>query len=377
MRKKNKKIISILALGIFMTLTPGNAMAAAGSDTGEMDLEQVIENTISGNSSLNLYNKKIDVAKTALEEADLQTGEETDYQQEMRLSVNPGRRQLELDNLNWDKDQKQDSVVTKSKQLYFQYIIQDKLIEIQKDKIQTLKTALQNKKTGIDVGTEAQNSLIDDQVNLDTAETELQQLLNDKESIRMKLNINMGKSVNSVLNLKSEDIPYEEYTLEDVGAIAEKMSKECHSVTSMNKELELDRTEEGIAEMYDDDENQLERAAYPNTDYKSYAETLSDTITNLEYQVIDEENSVNAKVRIDYNNILSLNNTVTSKKLDYDQAVILYNTEKSKLEVGMSTQLQVDTAEESMKEAECQYNEAKIDYLTAVEQFKSYIKDFN
>lgn len=376
MKKKSKQIISILALGIFMTLTPAKAMAAATSDTAEMDLDQVIQNTISGNSSLNLYNKKIDVAKTALEEADLQTGTETDYQQEMRLSVNPGRRQLELDNLNWDKDQKQDSVVTKSKQLYYQYLVQDKLIEIQKDKIERLKKALENKKTGIDVGTEAQNSLIDDQVNLDAAETGLQQLLNDKESIRMKLNINMGKNVNAEVNLKSQDIPYEEYTLEDIGTLAEKLSDESHTVTSMNRELELDRTEEGIAEMYDDDKNQLERAAYPNTDYKSYAETLMDTITNLEYQVIDEGNSVNAKVRIDYNNILSLNNTVISKKLDYDQAVILYNTEKSKLDVGMSTQLEVDAAEESMKDAECQYNEAKIDYLAAVEQFKSYVKDF-
>ena len=212
---------------------------------------------------------------------------------------------------------------------------------------------------------------------MDTAQTEMQQLLNDRESIRMKLNINMGKDVDDNLNLQSVDIPYEEYTVEDIGALAKNMSEGCHLVTSLNRELELDNTEVGIAELYDNDENQLERAAHPNTDYKSYAETLSDAIINLDYQIIDQKNSVNAKVRTDYNDILNLSNTVKSKKLDYDQAVILYNTEKSKLDVGMSTQLDCDAAEEAMNDADCQYNKAKIDYIAAVEQFKSYVKDFN
>ena len=201
-----------------------------------MDLDTAVKNSISGNSALSLYNKKIQVAIAAAEDASNDPCDETDYQTEMRLNVNPQRRQLELDNLNWEKDQKQNSVMTDSKQYYYGYLIQEELIKIQQSKIERLKKVIENKKLGIDVGTEAQTSLIDDQVNLDTAAAELEQLLNDKESLRMKLNINMGKDVDTALNLKSEDIPYEEYTIEDIGALAKSMSEGYHSITSMNRE---------------------------------------------------------------------------------------------------------------------------------------------
>jgi len=375
MFKKFKVSISFLIMTVFLIINPITALAAENT-AAAMDLDTVMKNTVSSNSALSLYDKKIETATAAEEDATNDPGDETDYQTEMRLSVNPQRRQLELDNLNWEKDQKQDSVTTDSKQYYYGYLIQEELIKIQQSKIERLKKVLENKKLGIDVGTEAQTSLIDDQVNLDTAEVGLEQLSNDKESLRMKLNINMGKDVDTAINLKSEDIPYEEYTVEDIGALAKNMSEEYHSITSLNRELELDKVEKGIAEIYDDDKNQLERAGSPNTDYKSYAETLGDDITNLEYAVIDEQNAINAKVRTDYNNLLNLNNTVLSKKLDYDQAQILYNSEKAKFSVGMSTKLSCDAAEENMKAATCEYNKAKLDYLVSVEQFKSYVKDF-
>lgn len=374
MIKKTNIVISSLIMAVIFTLGTIPVLGASETSTGTMGLDTVIRKTIDDNPSLRLYYKKISVSKSAAIEAKRDRGNETKYQEDMRLNVNPERRVLELDNLQWEKDEKEASVVNESKQYYYQSIIQDQLIEIQKSKIKRLEKALEDKKLGIDVGTEAQTSLIDDQVNLNQAQTALQQLMNDKENVRMKLNINMGVDVDADINLTPVDVPYEEFTVKDIGALAIKMSKEYHSVKSMDRELILDNIESGIADKYDDDKNQLERAGSPNTDYKSYAETLDDNIIDLGYSIADESRSINAKVRMDYNNILNLNNIALSKKLDYDKAQILYNVEITKFNVGMSTQMNCDAASETLKAATCEYNKAKLDYFIGVEQFKIYTK---
>ena len=186
----------------------------------------------------------------------------------------------------------------------------------------------------------------------------------------------MGTNVDADLNLKFEEVPYNEFTVDDIDNLADSMSKGYYSILSKNRELALDQKEKDIASSYDSGENQLARAAYPNTDYKSYAETLGDTITNLQYALGDEGLSINAKVRTDYNNILNLSSNVLSRKLDYEEAQILLNSEKAKLKVGMSTQSSCDAAEEKLQSAACEYNKAKLDYFISVEKFKYYVSDF-
>ncbi|MGH4139584.1 TolC family protein [Clostridium sp.] len=384
MNKKAKLVVSSLAiLGVLSTI--GMPVFGANKNSTEvMDMESVIAAVASGNSSLSLYDKKIKILTEKInavvpydEETNYDRGtraDETDYQREMRLNVNPPRRELELHNLLWDKQQDQDEIVISSKQYYYQYVLQDQIIELQKSKIERLKKVLENKKAGIDIGTEAGYTLIDDQVNVNDAETALLQLINEKENIRMKLNINMGKNVDAPLMVKTKDIPYEEYKADKLDDVVAKTSKGYHTITAMSEEIRLDTKEKGIADEYDTDPNQLVRAASPNTDYKSWSETLGDTIVNLGYDLTDESIDVESKIRTDYNNVLNLNNTVLVKKLDCDKAETLLNTEKARLTAGQSVQLSVDTAQEMLNAATVELSKAKIDYFEDAQQFKNYIK---
>ncbi|MGK0467395.1 TolC family protein [Clostridium sp.] len=384
MNKKAKLIVSSLAiLGIFSTIGMP-VFGVSEKSTGVMDITSVIAAVASGNSSLSLYDKKIKIVTEKInavvpydEETNYDRGtraDETDYQREMRLNVNPPRRELELHNLLWDKQQNQDEVVLSSKEYYYQYVLQDQIIELQKSKIERLKKVLQNKKQGIDIGTEAGYTLIDDQVNVNDAETELLQLVNDKENIRMKLNINMGKNVDAALTVKTTDIPYEEYKVDNLDDVVVKMSKEYHTITAMNEEIRLDKKEKGIADEYDTDPNQLVRAASPNTDYKSWSETLGDTIVNLGYDLTDESRNVESQIRTDYNNVLNSNNIVLTKKLDCDKAETLLKAEQARLNQGQSVQLSVDSAQEILNAATIDLNKAKIEYFAHAQQFKNYIK---
>ncbi len=384
MNKKAKLIVSSLAiLGVLSTIAIP-AFGVSEKSTGVMDINSIIEAVGSGNSSLSLYDKKIKIVTEKVnaivpykDETSYDRGmraDETDYQMEMRLNVNPPRRELELHNLLWDKQQKQDEVVLSSKQYYYQYVLQDQIIELQKSKIERLKKVLANKKAGIDIGTEAGYTLIDDQVNVNDAETALLQLVNEKENIRMKLNINMGKNVDSPLTVKTTDIPYAEYKIDNLEDVVVKMSKGYHSITAMNEEIRLDTKEKGIADKYDTDPNQLVRAASPNTDYKSWSELLGDTIVNLGYDLTDESRDVESKIRTDYNNVLNFNNTVLVKQLDCDKAETLLKAEKARVTAGQSVQVSVDLAQENLNNATIDLNKAKIDYFAKVQQFKNYIK---
>lgn len=373
----NKKvrvvILSLAILGMFTTaVTP--VFGVSEESTGAVDINVVISAIASGNSSLKLYDKKIKISQAKINEVVEVPDHETDYKREMRLNVNPGRRELELVNLLWDKAKKQDEIVLSSKQYYYQYVVQDEMIELQQSKIERLKKVLDNKKQGIDIGTEAGYNLIDDQVNLNDAQTTLSGLINEKENIRMKLNINMGKSVDAAINVKSVDIPYEEYKLDNLDDIVAKMSKGYHTITAMNEEMRMDTKEKDIADKYDTDLNQLVRAASPNTDYKSWSETLGDIIVNLGYDVTDEARNVESKVRTDYNNVLNLDNNVLSKKLDCDKAETVLSAEQARLNVGQNTQITVDAAAETLKAATLELNKAKIEYFVSVQQFKNYIK---
>lgn len=375
MIKKQAKVAAFITAA-FLIFGVVTVQGADGSNSKVLNINEVIEKTKSGDSALSLYNEKIQVAIAATEAAKVPKDGETPYQTEMRQTINPQRRLLEQDSLKWEKNNKEKEAVLNSKQYYYKYLLQDQLIEVQKYKIERLKKVLEDKKLEIKVGTKAETTLIDDQVNLNAAETALQQLENEKKTIRMKLNINMGSNVDSELNLKATDIPYSEFSVSDIKKIADSMSNSYYSLSLKTRELDLDNKEKEVALKYDTGANQLKRAAYPNTDYKSYSENLGDTIINLGYTIEDDKKAINAKVRMDYNNLLSLNNNVLSRKLDCDEAQINLNSEKAKLNVGMSTEGKVDAAEEALKSADCEYKKAKLEYYSSCEGFKNYVEGF-
>ena len=160
MIKKPNMLVSSLLLTALLAFGAVTVRGASDSNSGILSLDDVIQKTESGNSTLSLYNKKIDVSIAAAEAAKLAKQDETEYQKEMRLNVNPDRRLLELDNLKREKTDKENDAVIASKQYFYQYLIQDDLIKVQNYKIQRLKQALEDKKLEIKVGTKAETSLI-------------------------------------------------------------------------------------------------------------------------------------------------------------------------------------------------------------------------
>ncbi|MCY6370978.1 TolC family protein [Clostridium ganghwense] len=375
MNKKIKVLTAAIALVGILSVGAKSAWGAADKNS-QIDINDIIRLTTSNNSELSVFKQKIEVRDKWYHDALEEKSKESNYQKDMRKYINPFRRQEEIKNLEWQKDQKQDEVVLSTTKAYYDIMLQNQMIELQEKKIERLKKLLEYKKEKIKIGTEAATSLIDDETNLKDAEMKLQQLKNSEESLRMELNMKIGNPVDKKLNLKKAEIPYKPYEVKNLEAVIEKMLTKSHTITSMIEEQKIDIKEKDILEDYENATNasELERAANPSGDYKARIEDLEDQLIELKYKMDDEKKSIEAKIRMDYNSILNAKDDVQVKKLDYEKAQTLLKTEKAKFDAGRSTKIQCDAAEESVLMASCEYNRAKLNYYVAVEKFKNYNK---
>lgn len=366
--------MSIALIG-FLTLS-NKYVLAASDNASEADINYITKLAITNNTELNLFDKKIEVKKKWYSEALDEQENESDYKKDMRKHVYPFSREHEIKELEWQRDQKQDEVVTDSISAYYGILVQQQLIELQQKKIDRLTKALDDKKQKIKYGLESTVSLIDDETNLKDANTELEQLKNDEQVLRMKLNMKIGNTVDKIFNLKQVEIPYSVFEVKNLDTVVENMVTKYHTITSMIDQEKIDQKEKDIVHDYVNGSNttEIENALNPNGDFKNREETLDDEITEIHYKIDDEKKNIESKVRIDYNNILKIKNDIEIKKLDYEKANILLETEKSKLEHGLSTEIQYNLIEEKVLSALCDNNKAKLDYYIAVENFKNYIK---
>lgn len=375
MNKKIKVITAAIALVGILSVGATSAWGAADKNS-QIDMNDIIRLTTSNNTELNLFKKKIEVRDKWYHDALDDNEYDSGYQKDMKKYIYPFKRQLEIKDLQWQRDQKQDEVVLASTKAYYDITLQNQMIELQQKKIERLTTLLEYKKEKIKLGTEAATSLIDDETNLKDAQIKLQQLKNDEEKLRMELNMKVGNPVDKKLNLKNSEIPYEPFQVKNLEAVIENMLTKYYTINYMEEEEKIAIKEKDIVEDYENANNasELERAANPAGDYKSKVENLEDQLIELKYKMDDEKKNIEAKVRMDYNTLLNLNDDVEVKKLDYEKAQTLLKTEKAKFDAGRSTKVQCDAAEESVLMALCEYNRAKLNYYVGVEKFKNYTK---
>ena len=180
-----------------------------------------------------MWNKKINISKTAAAKADDPADDETDYQRDMRLKVNPDRRAHELEDLEWDRDQKEESAVLDTKKYYYQSIIYDELIKVENSKITRLNKAIEDEKLKIQLGADPETELINDQVNLSNAQAELQQLIDQRSNP-------WGVTVSSV-EMRDVVIP---------GALQDAMSREAQAAREKQARIILGQAEMEIANSF-------------------------------------------------------------------------------------------------------------------------------
>lgn len=375
MNKKVKKLV--VAVALIGGLSVGARAALGAADTNShLDANDIIRLTTENDSDLNLFRKRIKVKEKWYDEKTEKKDSDDNFLEDMKDDIIPLRERYAIKELEWEREKTQDRVVTESLNSYYKIMIHKKTIQVQEKTIKRLGKLLEYKKAKIKAGTEAAVTLIDDETNLKSAQVKLQQLKNDEEKMMMELNMNIGTPVDKKLNLKEVEVPYEIFEVKNIENVVEKMLSKYHTIKAIEEEKDIDEREKALNHVYDnaDDKSETEKAMNPSRDYEENEAKLEDHIVELKYKLQDEKKDIEGKIRIDYNSILNLQSDVEARKLDLEKAKTLLNTEKKKFEVGRSTQIQCDAAEENLLMAECQYNMAKLNHYIAVENFKNFTR---
>lgn len=374
----NKKIISLITVmcliitAFSFTYAADTAQGSNASTFKTISLQDALDNALKANSEISLYDNKIKVASDRLATANARaeflsvganwgTTDTTKVQSGKDRFVYPMQRQQDLDELKWNKENFIKNLKVDITKLYYQILIKQQEIIMQNRTIGRLKNDYEAKTKQVQLGTATETELLPLQVSVEQAQSKLLTLQRDKDKLMMDLNDKAGYEINQQFVLKEEKLPEEEYTVQDINKLISDLIDKSHNIKKYTKDKEIAEKEKWA---------EMQFAINVNN---SAVDALTDKIVNSDFNARDEKINIEYKVRTDYNNILNLKDSITIKKLDYEKASKLKDVAKLRYDLGLIGALDKAKADGDTDDAWDALQQAKLDYYTAVQDFKNYV----
>ncbi|OFI06984.1 outer membrane efflux protein [Clostridium acetireducens DSM 10703] len=361
---KNKYfILTLTVLSLLFSIKFIPVSALTGSDT--LNLEESIKSASNKNSELSILNKKIEICdekyKKSLDEKN--DGAETSIETLRKGNVYPLQRKKELEDAKWNYEEKRNDVILDTERLYYLILIQQELIDNEKNQVDRLENLLNQKKKEVELGSVSKNSLRDYELSLESAKNKLQEFINEKNKLVMELNLKIGNPVRKELYIKNSNIPCEDLNEINLDNIINELIKKHHSIYSIEAEIEYTKNDKNnfidinSNEKYDDDIKDLE-----------------DKLIELNYNLEDAKKDLEYKVISNHNTILNLKNSIEIKNLDYENKKSLLDSVIKKQKLGMATNSDYKIALENLNNALADYKKSQLEYYIAIQKFKFFIK---
>ncbi|MEN6316383.1 MAG: TolC family protein [Clostridiaceae bacterium] len=363
--KKNVAIICSIIILLLSFQT-----SAAENVTSKIALEDVIKNALSSNSSIQLFNNKIIVAErkynSAVSKASDFTGK-VGYTSEERINnakiqfLAPLQRLAELNELIWNKQEYEKELKLDITELYYQLLLLDQKFQNQKDVIDRVKLDLDIKNKQVKIGTVLAYDLLPLEIAVDEAELRAIDIQREIDKLVMDLNIKMGFDIYSKWVLINRSLPEVDFIITKIDDTVASVVSTSHSILKLEEE-----------KMLIDKELEL-NIGYAIKETPDTVEALREKSNNLKYSIKDERISVEYRVRSDYNNLLNLLDDVKIAKLDYDMSEKLLAIAQVKYDKGLISNFEYQRLVGERDASQLAYNQAKLNYYLAVENFKTYI----
>src|SRR3712207_468579 len=120
MNKKAKILTTSILLVSVMTLG-GKVVFGANSDS-PIGLNEVVGNVVENNSDITLYRDKVRVREKWYTHEEKKRKNDSNYDDDIKKDVLPLKEEVELDNLNWEREQIQDKITVEAKELYYKIL---------------------------------------------------------------------------------------------------------------------------------------------------------------------------------------------------------------------------------------------------------------
>lgn len=367
MKLLNKKqLVTLVILGIAGTLI---ALPTLGSDSDHQTLSvDLIESQIlEDNVAIKRAALAVDLAEEELEEAQDSTGdsESTDYEEDMNRRYYVKQAEMDLYVAEKTLDDTIESELIRGSQMYYDYLLLVKEIEIQNSQILRLNEELEGVNKKIELGSATINNRTTKELEIANATYALMQLQDDKESLFLDLNLIMQQDLSTVLVIEAIDLPFDEYVEDDFEERLTYIFASNKDLYELERQDELDQIE---LDIYEDNEDE------DDDEYKSEILELEATIDQNVLDIADKKLSLEYDLRSKYNAVLNAYDSVAIKTLELDNLKLSLETVTKRYEVGFETENSVKAAQENVDRGQLGLLQAKLDYYVAVEGYESFLK---
>lgn len=339
--------------------------------THVFNLDSLLKEVSNNNPELKLLDRQIQVQekryKIATQKADQERvkfgiPDAELAQNKMYVLLYPLQAKNQLDELKWQKENKVMSLKADASKLYYQYIFKQHEVEAQAKAVERAKAELKIAKEKINLGKLNSLSLLQSENAVDLSSQKLTKLNTELTSIVMRINSILNYDLDQKLQISSETIKIDEYKVNDLETLIVKRKLESNSIAKLQRQIEEAKTNYYIE-------------SYNRQSIASSYEMLEDKPKELENAIEQEKYQIEQKIRVDYNNILSAYDDIGIAKLSYDLNLRLFDVAEKKYKQEMISYVDYLKATEDRENAMIQYDQAILNYLTSVLDFKLYIEE--
>lgn len=365
-------IVGLIIFGI--TFSAPLAMKAQAADSQNMtkifSLDSFIAEVMNTNPEIKLLDNQLITQEKRYKNAVDNAKEQNLYDE------NPGKDMAEtkrnillyplqvknrLEELKWEKQNKVMTIKADALKLYYQHVFKQYEIDAQTKSVEKAKTELAIEKEKVKLGKISSLSIGQSENTVELANQKLDKLNAELLAIEMKINSLLNYDLNQKLKFNSETIKVDEYKVNDLEALIEKRKIESNSIAQLQRQIEEAKTD-AYAE------------SYSRGSIASSYELLQDKPKELENQIENEKFKIESRIRNDYIGILNSYDDISIAKLQYDLNLKLFDVAEKKYKQEMISYVDYLKAAEDKENAMIQYDQAQLNYLTAVLDFKLYIE---
>lgn len=376
MNIKNKFMNLIIGLTIFgITLSAPLAMTvqAEGAEnfTRIFSMDSFISEVMNNNPEIKLLDNQIVTQEKRYKNAVTNAEEQNIYDWNPSKDLAAVKRDIllyplqvknRLEQLKWDIKNKTMTVKADAYKLYYQYVYKQYEIETQSKSLERAKTELAVEQEKVKLGKISSLSLGQSQNAVELANQKSDKLESELKAIEMKIKSMLNYDLEQKIKFNSETIKIDEYKVNDIETLIEKRKLESNSIAQLQRQIE-----EAKIDYYAE--------SYTRGNISSNYELLGDKPKELENQIEIEKYNIEQKIRTDYTRILNLYDNISISKLQYDLSSKLFDVAGVKYKQEMISYIDYQKADEDKQNAMIQYDQAILNYLTSVLDFKLYIEE--
>lgn len=332
------------------------------SDAKVLTLTNLESRILSNNLDVIRANENAMIADYKKEkvEAKKNTGS-TSIDSEMNNKYYPVEAQMNLEYETWKAVKTQRDTILAGKKLYMDYNLLVKEIGLQNAKLIRLNNEFALTKKQIELGKLKASAQTTAELTIKKETFALQQLMNTREKTFLDLNALLNYDLESMLDIETVDIPFEEYVVEDLNVLIDDLLSSQADLKKMKSEESLLSIKLSIYTNNNSDGKQDDTIIKIKEDLSAKTFDIRDKKLDVEYQV-----------RSKYNGLLNSYDTVSIKELEIANAELSYNTLVKRKELGLETATTVNASKEALDYAKFALEQAKLNYFNDVESFKNY-----